>query len=242
MTDGINVVRCPACGLSEKQPFPFLATNARKKVAVWYEPIPDQNIDSDLELYRKHFGNDYFLARAERIKNWAAFKQRLIDLNRRPDANPTVEEFVRLKQGMKSGYADATKSRQNFSASRLIASLKTWATKFLRANTSPQLIPPSGEKRAGVDSKCSTEPVNYVTKLEQAISTWDRKQGRIALAIFAAMILDDRVPLETIFGKDAEVKTAIERLTVGQLRVLNSIMAEIIPDDGDDDRPTDREG
>ena len=63
----INVVHCPACGFSEMPPFPFLATNVKKKIAVWYEPIPDRNIDSDVALYRRHYGEDFYLANAPRI-------------------------------------------------------------------------------------------------------------------------------------------------------------------------------
>ena len=85
-------------------------------------------------------------------------------------------------------------------------------------------------------TKSSSVSVNPITKLEQAISTWDREQARIALAIFASTIFKDRAPLELIFGKGAKVETAIGRLTVSQLRVLYSIMTEIVPDDGGGDR------
>ena len=110
MTDRINVVRCPACGLSEQQPFPFLATNAGKKFAVWYEPIPDRNIDADVAHYRKHFGDDYFLARAPRIKDWAEFKKHLLELNQGRSVRPTIEEFSKLNRGMRSANAEATPS------------------------------------------------------------------------------------------------------------------------------------
>ncbi|HEX3986668.1 MAG TPA: CpXC domain-containing protein [Acidobacteriaceae bacterium] len=233
MTDTINVVRCPACGLSEKQPFPFLATNAGKKVAVWYEPIPDRNIDSDAALYRKHFGDDYFLAKAERIKNWTEFKQRLTELNRGSDVNPTLEEFARLQQGMKSAYAEAIDPRQNSRISGLIASFRTWATKLGGTHTSTRSASPSSENLVGGASKRSIDPVNPITKLEQSISTWDRGQARIALVIFSAVIFRDRAPLEALFGKGAEVPTAIGRLTVGQLKILYEIMTEIAPDNID---------
>ncbi len=230
MNDTINVARCPACGLSEKQPFPFLATNAGKKVAVWYEPIPDRNIDSDAALYRKHFGEDYFLAKAERIESWAEFKQRLTELNRRPEVTPTLEEFASLKQGMKSAYAEAIKPRQNSRISGLIASFMAWATKLGRPHTSTRSASPGSENLARGASKRSVAPVNPITKLEQSISTWDREQARIALAIFSATIFRDRAPLEALFGKGAKVETAIGRLTVGQLKVLYEIMTEIAPD------------
>ena len=239
MTDSINVVHCPTCGLSERQPFPFLATNARKNVAAWYEPIPDQNIDADVALYRQHFGDNYFLATALRIKKWAEFKRCLIELNKKPDGDPTVEEFARLRQGMRSAFAEANESRQNSKTLSPIARLRTWADKLRKAYPAIRLVSLSSKNRMGMGIKCSTASVNPITKLDQAISTWDQEQARIALAIFASTIFKDRAPLETLFGKGAKVETAVGRLTVGQLRVLYSIMTEIVPDDGDGDT-TDR--
>lgn len=101
----INLVHCPGCGLSEMPPFSFMATNVRKRIAVWYEPIPDPNIDSDIALYRKHFGVDSFYARAPRIRDWEEFKRRLAQLNNLPDVPATTEDFARLRRGMQSAYA-----------------------------------------------------------------------------------------------------------------------------------------
>jgi hypothetical protein len=227
MTDRINVVHCPACGLYERQPFPFLATNMGKKVAIWYEPIPDRNIDADIALNRMHFGDDYFLAKAPRIKDWTEFKTRLIELNQRPEVLSTVEDLARLKLGMRSAYAKTTKSRWNYTTflSQMASfSKRRFPIGFFRRNK------PKADGRG-----CST-PVNPFAKLEGAISTWDREQARIALAIFASTIIKDRAPLETLFGRGAKVETAVVRLTVGQLKVLHSIMTEIVPDDGDDTR------
>ncbi len=103
--DRINLVHCPACGLSEMLPFPFMATNVRKKFAVWYEPFPDINIDSDIALYRQHFGADSYYARAQRFRDWGEFKERLAQLNNLPDVPATTEDFSRLRQGMQSAYA-----------------------------------------------------------------------------------------------------------------------------------------
>ena len=221
MADKINVVHCPTCGLSERQPFPFLATNTGRKVAVWYEPIPDQNIDADVALYRMHFGDDYFLARAARIKDWADFKQCLIELSKRPDVHPTVEEFAALKQEIRSARTQRAGSRQD--STTFLSQIASFCRRRTRMSFFTRI-------KARVDGKVSSNPVNPITKLEQAISTWDPEQARIALAVFASTIFEDRTPLETLFGKGAKVETAIGRLTVGQLRALYSIMIEIVPD------------
>lgn len=247
-TDRINVVHCPVCGLSERQPFPFLATNVRKHVAVWYEPIPDPNIDADVVLFRQHYGDGSFFVKAPRIKSWEEFKSFLIELDKRPDAPPTIGDFVRLRQGMRSAHAEAAKSRRPSTTSNPIATLRAWVAKFRRAYTTFQLgrqpgrigWPAEDTIGTGTDrnkklSETSSAPVGPITKLVQAISTWDREQARIALAIFAATIFMDRVPLESLFGKGAKLETAIGRLTVGQMKVLYSIMKEVAPGDGDYD-------
>jgi hypothetical protein len=113
LNDRINVVQCPACGFSDRLPFAFMATNVKKAVAIWYEPYPDPHIDSDLVLYRKHYGTDCFWARAPRIQNWAEFKRRLVQLNSQPDVPATVEDMAWLTKGMKSSateFAKGTKS------------------------------------------------------------------------------------------------------------------------------------
>lgn len=242
-TDRINVVRCPACGLSERQPFPFLATNVAKHVAVWYEPIPDPNIDVDVALYRQHYGDDSYFAKAPRIKNWEEFKSRLIELNKGPDVTPSIGDFFRLRQRMRSAHAEVVSLRRHSTTSRPVGTFGTWIAKLRRSFTSEQFVQQTEKTdwaRAGALgtdtdggeklSKTSPAQVNPITKLDQAISTWDRGQARIALAIFAATIFNDRTPLESLFGKGAKIETAIERLTVGQLRVLHSIMTEIAPD------------
>jgi hypothetical protein len=96
----INVVHCPACGLSEMPAFPLFATNANKTIAVWYKPLPDRNMDSDVALYRKHFGEDSFYAKDPRIKDWKEFKRCLAQLNNGPDVPYTLEDLSKLNRGM----------------------------------------------------------------------------------------------------------------------------------------------
>jgi hypothetical protein len=93
--------------------------------------------------------------------------------------------------------------------------------------------------KAKIRGKSPSPTANPITKLEQAISTWDHEQARIALVIFAATIYKDRAPLEFLFGKGAKVETAIRHLTVSQLKVLHSTMTEIVPDHLEDENEDD---
>ncbi|MGP8174781.1 MAG: hypothetical protein ACLP7O_09565 [Terracidiphilus sp.] len=68
-----------------------------------------------------------------------------------------------------------------------------------------------------------------LSKFEKTILTWDREQARIALAVLATGH-GDRGPIESIFGKGATVRTAIERLKVSNMKVLASTMMEIYPE------------
>jgi hypothetical protein len=68
-----------------------------------------------------------------------------------------------------------------------------------------------------------------LSKFEKTILTWDREQARIALAVLATGH-GDRGPIESILGKGTTVRTAIEHLTVGNMKVLASTMNEIFPE------------
>jgi Zn ribbon nucleic-acid-binding protein len=138
--DQINVVHCPACGFSEMPPFPFLATNVRKKIAVWYEPIPDKIIDSDIELYRQHYGEDSYLANAPRIKSWEEFKMCLTQLNGRPEAPHTLEDLYKLKRGMQSAFAKVNSSKQRSISPGFIALLRAWGLNGFWAHPSVRLV------------------------------------------------------------------------------------------------------
>jgi len=140
MKDQINVVHCPACGFSEMPPFPFLATNVKKKIAIWYEPIPDKNIDSDIEHYRRHYAEDFYLANAPRIKKWEEFKRGLAQLNGRPDAPATFEDFSKLKRGMQSAFAEINSSKERSIISGFIALLKAWGSRRFWAYPSMRLV------------------------------------------------------------------------------------------------------
>ena len=81
LEDNINVIVCPYCNHRERINFPFLATNVRKKFALWYEPYHDTQIDQDVDQYRKHMGPNSFYALAPRIADWDEFKARLREMD-----------------------------------------------------------------------------------------------------------------------------------------------------------------
>ena len=76
----INAVTCPSCKHHERLHFPFLCTNVKMKFAIWYEPYHDDQIDKDVEDYRKHFGPNSFYARAPRIADWETFKAKMLEM------------------------------------------------------------------------------------------------------------------------------------------------------------------
>lgn len=80
MNDEINSITCPKCKIKTRVEFPFLCTNIKRGIAIWYEPYYDSAIDKDLVDYSKHYGPDSFYARAPRIKNWEEFKRKLTEL------------------------------------------------------------------------------------------------------------------------------------------------------------------
>jgi hypothetical protein len=88
--------------------------------------------------------------------------------------------------------------------------------------------PASGLKNLlELDHRKVDPSVNALSKFEKVISTWDREQARIALAILSEITLGDRGPLESIFGKGAKSQEAIRHLQVGHLRVLQASIEEI---------------
>lgn len=78
MSDKINVANCPSCSFATKIQFPFIYTNAKQHFAVWWEPQYDSQIDKDSVGYAKLLGDDNYLARAPRIKDWSEFKNTIL--------------------------------------------------------------------------------------------------------------------------------------------------------------------
>jgi hypothetical protein len=102
----INVVTCPKCNHVEKLEFPFLCTNVKKKLAVWYEPFPDHDVDRDVAEFCKHMGLNSFYAKAPRVADWEEFKRTIVNLEAisehaigndveiSNEMNQTIREFV----------------------------------------------------------------------------------------------------------------------------------------------------
>lgn len=80
LNDDINAVTCPACRKKTRLEFPFLCTNIKRGIAIWYEPYHDPEIDKDIAQYAAHFGPDSFYAKAPRIQDWEEFKGKLLDI------------------------------------------------------------------------------------------------------------------------------------------------------------------
>lgn len=78
--DEINTVTCPSCKERTKLEFSLLCTNVKKRIAIWYEPYHDAEIDKDIALYKAKMGKDSFYATAPRIQDWEEFKEKIIEL------------------------------------------------------------------------------------------------------------------------------------------------------------------
>lgn len=78
MKDKINVAICNQCGIATKLNYPFIYTNAKHCFAVWWEPVYDNQIDSDAQGYSLILGKGNYLATAPRIKSWEQFKNTII--------------------------------------------------------------------------------------------------------------------------------------------------------------------
>jgi len=79
LSDKINVAHCPYCHKDTKLPFSLLYTNTPKRIAVWWEPEFDLNVEEDQQKYRKFLPNSH-LAKALRIRDWEDFKAKIIEL------------------------------------------------------------------------------------------------------------------------------------------------------------------
>jgi len=67
-SDEINAVTCPSCKKKTKLEFPFLATNVKKEIAIWYEPYHDAEIDKDIALYKANMGKIAFMLMHQEFK------------------------------------------------------------------------------------------------------------------------------------------------------------------------------
>ena len=108
--DQINVVICPKCKVKTKLEFPFLCTNVKEHIAVWYEPYPDPEVDRDIKQYAKHFGPSSFYATAPRIRDWKAFKEKIIELEQRTEMKPAGKPSLEMRGKMR-GFINHIKNK-----------------------------------------------------------------------------------------------------------------------------------
>jgi hypothetical protein len=93
--------------------FPFLCTNVKRGVAIWYEPYRDEQIDSDLAEYSKHMGPNSFYAKAPRIGDWDAFKLKYLEMEAAgPQRGQEVTSSKEIKQKMR-GFLGWIKSQNS---------------------------------------------------------------------------------------------------------------------------------
>lgn len=72
MNDKINVAKCPHCGHSFQVPVSVMYASQIKRYAVWYEPIPDPEIEKTSKIWGQMLGD--FYEQAPRIPDWEMFK------------------------------------------------------------------------------------------------------------------------------------------------------------------------
>jgi hypothetical protein len=109
LSDRINTFHCEKCNYAERLEFPFLCSNVKRGVAIWYEPYHDPQIDADVEGYRKHMGANSFYAKAPRIADWRVFKATLREMNAAgPQPGQEVKHSVE-SQKLFHGFADSLK-------------------------------------------------------------------------------------------------------------------------------------
>jgi hypothetical protein len=101
MSDKINCTTCPICNTTTKWPVSLMYTNANKCIAVWYEPVYDASIDAGNEKHKAlaAFGASHIL-NAPRIRDWQAFKAKILEFEQTPQKVPTQEELKRMEKLM----------------------------------------------------------------------------------------------------------------------------------------------
>lgn len=105
-SDTLNLVVCPSCGNSSRLEFPVLCTNAKKGVAIWYEPYHDSAVDKDIQQYAAHFGPNSFYAQAPRIRSWEDFKKKVEELEGTPASRePSMDRSSQMHAGLR-GFID----------------------------------------------------------------------------------------------------------------------------------------
>jgi len=112
LNDQINLFRCDRCGHAERLEFPFLATNAKRQLAIWYEPYHDPLIDKDVDDYKRTMGASSFYSKAPRVPNWEAFKSTFLAMEKAgPQAGQEVHYSAESKSALR-GFIDSLKGKR----------------------------------------------------------------------------------------------------------------------------------
>ena len=109
--DEINSVTCAHCKQRARINFPFLCTNVKKGIAIWYEPYHDEAIDNDIRQYSTNFGKDSFYAKAPRIRDWEEFKKVLAEMEREANLKTEDIEISEKLMGQFSGFVGSLRSK-----------------------------------------------------------------------------------------------------------------------------------
>lgn len=196
--DKINVVTCPACKSKTKLPFPFLCTNVKEQIAVWYEPYPDADVEKDVQQYAKHTGPRSFYATAPRIQDWHAFKEKIIELEQQTGMRQAAGLSPEMREKFQ-GFVQSLQEKQKSSPAKPVAEVINY-----KAGAYCQLKLASRER---VLISCAQTGIKII-KLglgglipTKTVAEWPFAQIEAAVLIFADESNPSQHPLEAIKNK-----------------------------------------
>jgi CpXC protein len=112
LNDQVNIFRCDVCKHKERLDFPFLCTNVRKQIAIWYEPYHDEQVDADAKQYATHMGPNSFYAKAPRIADWQEFKAKFLQMEAAgPQPGREVQRSAESKKLFR-GFIDSLRGKK----------------------------------------------------------------------------------------------------------------------------------
>lgn len=130
--DRINVVTCPACDSDLRLPAPLLCANVTKQFAVWYEPYPDADVEKDVQLYAQHHGPRGFYAMAPRIREWTAFKEKIVELEEQSAMKSAEELRPQMWKNVHALFGSVKKAPASHSAASMFTRMMFWLRSFAR--------------------------------------------------------------------------------------------------------------
>lgn len=111
-SDKINRFDCPTCKYHINTEFAFLCTNVRRKIAVWYEPEPDPQVEKDVAMYRAHMGRNSFYAQAPRVRDWEEFKAKIVELEANPAGGGAAPTLSPSMMGAMAGFVRSLRGKK----------------------------------------------------------------------------------------------------------------------------------